>query len=99
MWIGGGISLWFPLRQARCMSRSIPTAWNAAATSARSGSAGKMWSDSSWATIICGRRESAPVGTVYSVYSLRTRLSFLAKLPAAAELAGLISDATGLPWQ
>lgn len=100
LWIGGGISLWFPLRQ-RTMYVHVDA--NGLESRGYFRTVRLRWEDVA-ALIVRDYRLLSPfgfipVGTVYSVYSQRTRLSFLATLPAAADLAHLISEATGQPWQ
>ncbi len=99
LWIGGGISLWFPWRQLRMYVRV-----DADGLECRGyfRTVKLCWEDVVTLIVreyylVCGFG-FLPVGIVYSVYSQRRRLSFLARLPDAPELANTISSATGLEW-
>jgi hypothetical protein len=95
--LAGACCIWVPLRQLRMYVRAGPDGVRARVYF-RTVSIG-------WEEIVAlVIRENyllmfGPLGTTYSIYSLRTRIDFADRLKGAPQLAGIVTQATGLPWQ
>jgi hypothetical protein len=105
LWIAGTLCLWCPLRQlgmyikvgpqgicARTYFRTIAFSWADVVALI----------EVNHRLLLVGPFHVPTIGqsdTIYSIYSRRGRIDFTARQPGRAQLASLVSAATGLEWR